>query len=102
MKKKTVCNNNIMLTIVAILILGLSFFGGMRFVMADEAVEYEKSFISIEIEAGDTLTSIAQKYAISEAEYQDYMEEVKSINNIKDDTIHQGCYLLIPVYHIIQ
>lgn len=68
---------------------------------ADEAVEYEKSFISIEIEQGDTLTSIAESYAKSEAEYQDYIEEVMSINNLKDDTIHNGCYLLVPVYTII-
>lgn len=91
-----------MSTIMVVFILGITFFGGMRFVNADEAIEYEKSFVSIEIEAGDTLTEIAQKYAISKAEYNAYIEEVKSINNLKDDVIHNGCYLLIPVYEAIQ
>ena len=91
-----------MLTVCAIFILGLTFFGGMRFVNADEAIEYEKSFVSIKIESGDTLSSIAKEYAISEAEYQEYIDEVMSINNLSDDMIHNGCYLLIPVYKVIQ
>lgn len=91
-----------MLTIAVVLILTIIFFGGMSIVKADEAVEYEKSFISIEIENGDTLTSIAQEYAKSAADYSDYIDEVKSINSIKGDTIHTGCYLLVPVYTIVE
>lgn len=102
MKKNKIYNNNIMLTVCFILIMVVTFFGGIRFVNADEAIEYEKSFISIEIEQGDTLTSIAQEYATSEAEYQDYIEEVKNINNLKNDIIHNGCYLLVPVYTIVE
>lgn len=99
MKKRNKINNNIiMLTIMVIFILSVLFIGSMRLVKADEQIQYDKNFISIEIESGDTLTSIAKEYAISEAEYHSYIEEVKSINSIKNDTIHSGCYLLIPVY----
>lgn len=98
MIKKVINNNNIMLTVAVLVGITLLFFGGMKIVNADEAKEYEKSFVSIEIEHGDTLTSIAQEYAKSEADYKDYIEEVKTINSIKDDTIHSGCYLLVPVY----
>lgn len=98
MIKKMVYGNDIMLTVSVLIGLILLFFGGMKIVNADEAIEYEKSFISIEIEQGDTLTSIAQEYAKSEADYKDYIEEVKCINSIKDDTIHSGCYLLVPIY----
>jgi LysM repeat protein len=70
----------------------------MRFVHADKKIEYDKSFISIEVNDGDTLTSIAQDYAVSTTEYDAYISEVKNINNLENDTIHAGCYLLVPVY----
>ena len=87
-----------MLTIVVILFFSVFFIGGMRLVIANHAIEYNKSFITIEISNGDTLMSIAQEYTVSSVDYSDYVEEVKSINNLKSDTIHSGCYLLIPVY----
>jgi cell division protein YceG involved in septum cleavage len=98
MTKIFVNNNKIMLTIGAIVFLSFFLIGGMGFVQADESTKYEKNFITIEVHPGDTLTSYAEEYAISPATYQDYIEEIKSINNLKDDTIHSGCYLLIPVY----
>ncbi|MGN0155573.1 MAG: LysM peptidoglycan-binding domain-containing protein [Lachnospiraceae bacterium] len=91
-------SNKIMLTVGVIVFFSIFIIGGMRMVQADESIEYDKSFMSIEIENGDTLTSIAREYAVSEAEYTDYIAEVKSINNLKSDTIHAGCYLMIPVY----
>lgn len=87
-----------MLTVGVIAIILLVVFGSMKIVNADRAVDYKKSFISIEVCSGDTLTSIAQQYAISEADYQTYIDEVVQINQLKDHQIHSGCYLLIPVY----
>jgi cell division protein YceG involved in septum cleavage len=98
MFKKLVTSNNIMLIFFVVLVAVLSFLFGMRFVHADKKVEYEKSFISIEVNNGDTLTSIAQDYAVSAAEYDSYISEVKTINNLESDTIHAGCFLLVPVY----
>jgi cell division protein YceG involved in septum cleavage len=102
MLKKLVVGNNIMLIIFVMLVAFFSFMFGMCFVHADEKVEYDKSFISIEVNDGDTLTSIAQDYAISAAEYDDYISEVKNINNLDGDTIHTGCYLLVPVYEVAE
>lgn len=68
-------------------------------VKANNYKSYNKSFISIEIQQGDTLSSIASEYAISSSQYQDYINEIKSINNLKSDRIHAGCYLLIPYYN---
>ncbi len=98
---KRVHNNNIMLMFGIILILTFTFIGGRQFVHANESVEYEKSFQAIEIQPGDTLTSIAEEYATSEAVYQDYMDEVIEINQLKDDQIHAGCYLMVPVYSAV-
>lgn len=100
MVRKIFYNNIIMLTIGTVLFLSVFVIGGMRLVCADENMQYDKSFVSIEIEEGDTLISIAEEYAISAAQYSDYIEEVKSINNLKSDTIHDGCYLMVPVYQI--
>lgn len=91
-----------MLTIVVVLFLSVFFIGGMRLVQANENVVYDKSFITVEVKDGDTLTSFAQEFSGSAADYSDYINEVKSINNLKSDTIHVGCYLLIPVYEIYQ
>lgn len=98
MKKDMVCNNNVMLTLGAIVIIFLIVLGSMKMVSADEVAEYKKSFVTIEVCSGDTLTSIAQEHAISEADYEEYIEEVVQINHLKGDVIHSGCYLLIPVY----
>ena len=100
MRKKYINNNNIMLIIIVGILFSFFTFGGMTFVHADEASDYEKSFITIEIQEGTTLSSIAEEYALSAADYGDYITEVKKINNLREDTIHAGCYLLIPVYDI--
>lgn len=100
MVRKIIYNNRIMLTIGIVIFLSMFMISGMKRVFADENMQYDKSFISIEIEEGDTLTSIAKEYAISAAQYSDYIDEVKSINNLKSDMIHKGCYLMIPVYQL--
>lgn len=99
-RKKLVNNNNIMLTTVIVILLGVLIFNQIHVVKADHHTHYTKTFTSIEIENGDTLTSIAEEYAISEADYESYIEEVKNINNLKSDNIHTGCYLMIPIYTI--
>ena len=96
MKRKKVVNNCFMLTILLVFIFLCVIMLRNRMVQARESVQYEKTFQSIEIESGTTLTSIAQEYSISD--YDNYIEEVKKINNLHDDTIHAGCYLMIPVY----
>ena len=98
MKSIKINRNIIMLTMLLVFIILVALFGKMMIAHADQAVTYDKSFISIEIENGDTLTTIAQAYAVSEAEYEDYIQEVMQINNLKNDTIHAGCYLMVPVY----
>ncbi len=101
MKRKHVYSNNVMLTMFILIVLISALVSKITVAYADEAIEYEKSFISIEIENGDTLTSIAKTYAKSEAEYDEFISEVMCINNLYNDTIHSGCYLLIPVYTVV-
>ena len=64
-----------------------------------EQVSY-KYFTSIQVEAGDTLWSIAEEYADQEhySSYKEYINEVKRMNKMRDDSIVSGQYLIIPYY----
>lgn len=59
-----------------------------------------KYYKSIAVAGNDTLWSIAEEY-MDEEHYDsitDYIEEVKSMNSLTNDTIHYGEYLIIPYY----
>lgn len=58
-----------------------------------------KYYTSIPIQAGDTLWSIAQIYRTDEyASIQEYINELKFINNLTGDLIQQGNNLTIAYY----
>lgn len=58
-----------------------------------------KYFTTIQIEEGDSLWSIAHTYCTSDySDYKEYISEVKSINNMDDDNVKKGSYLVIPYY----
>lgn len=59
----------------------------------------QKYYTSIQVNAGDTLWDIAQEYKTAEySSTKDYVEEVKEINHLTNDTITTGCYLTVPYY----
>lgn len=67
---------------------------------AAESAELNKTYSSYMIEEGDTLTDVARMF-YSPAYYgsfQDAVKEVKELNNLKNDHITEGCYLIIPVF----
>ena len=59
-----------------------------------------KYFTNIQVDAGDTLWSIADEYAYGEhyASNKEYIAEVKRINKLIGDDIIAGQYLIIPYY----
>jgi len=60
---------------------------------------YFKYFESIQVEEGDTLTSIAQEYADFHYTVQEYISEVVSINHLESqDMITAGQYIVVPYY----
>lgn len=67
----------------------------------NETVTY-KYYQSYQINAGDTLTSIAQTYADEEiSSVSSYIKEVKQMNHLSDeDLLQAGDYLIIPYYSI--
>lgn len=66
-------------------------------------VEKELYYTSIQIESGDTLWTIAEEYMCSEYDdVNDYINDVKQINNLHTDVIHAGAYLLVPYYEVVE
>lgn len=64
-----------------------------------DIVEKEKYYKSIEIVSGDTLWNLAETHMDDSYDcVQDYIDEVKDMNGLLDDSIHDGQYLMIPYY----
>lgn len=59
----------------------------------------EKYYKSITIEYGDTLYDIAKEHITEEyKDINEYISEVKSINQLSSDKITAGCCIVIPYY----
>ena len=68
-------------------------------VNAEESCEQYKYYKSIIIESGDTLWSIAKEYCTDySVDMQDYIDEVKELNNLTSNEIQQGQHLMIAYY----
>lgn len=60
---------------------------------------YNKYYVSIRVESGDTLWSIADEYVEGfNLSKNDYIAEVCQINKISEDEIHAGDYIVVPYY----
>lgn len=65
----------------------------------DASTHNQKYFMCVEIEEGDTLWSIANQYISEEYEsVNDYIDEIKSINNLTSDKIYKSATLIVPYY----
>lgn len=84
--------------VVCGVLVGSSISASGRSKASDDQVSF-KYYTSIEIEQGDSLWTIACEHMSHEyASVQDYIDEVKVLNNLKSDDIHSGQYLTIPYY----
>lgn len=54
------------------------------------------AYHSIMIESGDTLWSIAEESRPIGQDIRTYIKEIRAINNLSDDTIHTGSYIIVP------
>ncbi len=83
-------------------VMVLSCFFGKTLVMASEeesSVVYERYYTDIEIEAGDTLWSIAKTYnENSGMEIREYIRVLKQMNGMVSDTIAAGDSLTIVYF----
>lgn len=66
---------------------------------SDTSNATKKYYMSVVVEAGDSLYSIAKKYYSEDYEsIEKYILEIKKVNRIRSDYICQGSYLTIPYY----
>lgn len=84
---------------MAAFLIGLNLLGVVKLsILAKEpdSPSYTRYYKSILINEGDSLWKIAVQYCPDGAmQVREYMNELKQINQLEDDTIHSGCYLTI-------
>lgn len=69
---------------------------------ADTPEARRKTCTSIEIQPGDTLWTIAETYYTEECiDLNSYIDEIKKTNNMYDDKLISGRYLIVPYYKAI-
>ena len=91
-----------LLICATVLLIGINLFGLMMmnvFARESSLPGREPHYTSIKIENGDSLWSIANRYAASSPmNTSEYVQELKRMNQLTDDTIHVGHYLTVVYY----
>lgn len=88
-------------TVIAVLLVMVFTITGLKDVNATNNSDNPmyKYYTSYEIQPGDTLTSIAQRYTVnSDVSISEYIREVKKNNNLVSDRITSGNYIVISYY----
>lgn len=86
--------------VCVILFLGVCFISSYNDIgMVSATSSNQKYFVCIEINEGDTLWSIAETYITEEYSSTDeYVYEIKELNNLTDDKIFCGATLVVPYF----
>ena len=86
-----------MITCVAVMVFASVFLGRtMLTSMAKEENAPTRYYKSVEIQEGDSLWGLAKEYREGGTlSAREYVEELKRMNNLKEDTIHTGQYLTV-------
>lgn len=67
---------------------------------SDKASSASDSYYkSVRISSGDTLWTIAQEYCPDTIDIHSYIDNIKSINDIKNNTIKTGEYIIVAIYN---
>ncbi|MBE5957930.1 MAG: LysM peptidoglycan-binding domain-containing protein [Lachnospiraceae bacterium] len=64
--------------------------------------DMKRQYVSIEIQPGDTLESIAREYyGPGYSNLKNYIKDIKEVNSMVSDTIYSGGYIIIPQYVLV-
>ena len=86
----------IALSLTFIVFIGIAFNNGGR--RANASSDFSTCYISVMVEDGDTLFSLADKYYSSySGTKENFIESICRINNIDSDNIDAGEYIIIPL-----
>ncbi len=94
-RNKIVSGAFLVLTVIALVLF--VFAASMQKVSGQ--TEKTKTVTSVCIQRGDSLWSLAKEYYSDECgDFRDYLSEIRRTNNLPNDEITAGNYLLIPFY----
>ena len=87
-------------------VITMVLFIGIRLVPVNaqkEQSNLKKNYISVTIESGDTLWSIAEEnMGIGYTDLKEYVQDIKEVNNLSSNTIHEGRSIIVPIYTVIE
>ena len=100
--KKTKMNNLVFLILPATFLLLLIFFLILGDSVSAESgdINEMKSYDTVLLKDGDTLSSVAASYAREYSYFseEDYQEAIITLNNLSSEYVQAGSYLLLPQY----
>ena len=102
-KRRQIAKRRIILLLAAVfvIIIGSIVFGSVFSSAKDPATDVPqyKYYKSITIERGDSLWSIAEEYCTDDCkDTREYINELKELNALTSETIHEGQHLLVTYY----
>ena len=89
------------LVVLALVVFGILLGTGMNALASSDKdiASYNKYYVSIRVESGDTLWTIADEYIDGfNIDKDDYIKEICKINEISKNDIHAGDYIVVPYY----
>lgn len=85
--------------VITLVVLGICLFAPSVKANAESDVSYEKRIVSVRVTENDSLWKIAERFYCSEKEsIRDFIEDIKKINHLENDTIYPDTYLVIQYY----
>ncbi len=86
------------ISLVLMITMSLLFFS-LKANASGESEKVYKYYLTVEIKAGDTITSLSEEYGKEGYSLKDFTKEVKYINNLDDDeTLKAGSYIVVPCF----
>ncbi|MCR4727835.1 MAG: hypothetical protein K5796_04205 [Lachnospiraceae bacterium] len=89
------------LLVILFSIMAILFFSTKSMASSINEPTLYKYYKSVCVEAGETLTGLAEKYCDTDIKnFKDYINEVRYINNMEDDNLVAGLYIVVPYYDV--
>lgn len=102
-RRRAVIRRRKMIAVLSVLAISLIILFGsamITFAKSNGKNEPVKEFVSIQIQTGDSLWTIAESYTESYGvAINDYIDEVKSVNGLTSNDIQTGSFIIVPTYH---
>ncbi len=93
---KKIIRRRATIALIAVVAVMISFM--ITSLTAEGSTEMKRCYKTIEIQSGDSLWSIASEYCDETTTLDDYIKDIKFINNLSSDSISAGNYLVVSYF----